>query len=119
MAFPPNAIPTSPPVELTQDEKAYAGLAHALMLSTWWIGPLIIFLIKRRSRFVSFHALQALFWQIIYTLLYVGGMILLFATAFGSMASMPQQKTADAPIRGFATSLTLGIIFCLKARRGE
>jgi len=55
MAFPPNAIPTSPPVELTQDEKAYAGLAHALMLSTWWIGPLIIFLIERSSRFGSFH----------------------------------------------------------------
>jgi hypothetical protein len=45
-------------------------LAHALMISTWWIGPLIIFVIKRSSRFVSFHALQALFWQIIFTLLH-------------------------------------------------
>ena len=59
------------PLELTQDEKAYAGLAHALMISTWWIGPLVIFLTKRSSRFVSFHALQALFWQIIFTLLHV------------------------------------------------
>jgi uncharacterized membrane protein len=135
MAFPPNPIPTPPPAELTQDEKAYAGLAHALMISTWWIGPLIIFLIKRSSRFVGFHALQALFWQIIFTLLYVCGMILVFATAFGTMASMPQEKTADASfptalfvvmpffwlimMGGFGTSLTLGIIYCLKAMRGE
>jgi uncharacterized membrane protein len=96
------------------------------MISTWWIGPLIIFVIKRSSRFVSFHALQALFWQIIFTLLQACGMILMFATTFGTMASMPQQKTADAPfptalfvVGGFATSLTLGIVYCLKAMRGE
>jgi uncharacterized membrane protein len=124
MAFPPNPIPTHPAVELTRDEKAYAGLAHGLMIATWWIGPL-----------VSFHAMQALFWQIIYRLLYIGGMILIFAAALGTMASMPQQKTADAPfpielvvvmplfwlimMGGFVTSLTLGIIFCLKAMLGE
>jgi uncharacterized membrane protein len=105
------------------------------MISTWWIGPLIIFVIKRSSRFVSFHALQALFWQIIFTLLHACGMILMFATASGIMASMPQQKTADPPfptalfvvmpffwlmmMGGFATLLTPGIIYCLKAMRGE
>ena len=124
-----------PPAELSQDEKAYAGLAHALMISTWWIGPLIIFLVKRNSRFVSFHSLQALFWQIIFTLLYLAGVILMFATMFGTMASMPQGKTVNAPfptvffvmmpvfwlimMGGFALTLTLGIIYCLKAMRGE
>src|SRR6476660_5702327 len=90
-------IATPAPAELTEDEKAFAGLAHALMISTWWIGPLVIFLTKRRSRFVSFHSLQALFWQIIFTLLYVAGMILMFATAFVNMASMHKPQTADAP----------------------
>ena len=124
-----------PNFELTQDEKAYAGLAHALMISTWWIGPLVIFLMKRSSRFVSFHALQALFWQIIFTLLYVGGMITLFGVMFATMANMPHDKTAEAqfptglffvmPIfwlimmGGFAISLTLGILYTLKAMRGE
>jgi hypothetical protein len=33
-----------------------ATLAHALQLIGSWIAPLIIFLIRRHSRFVSFHA---------------------------------------------------------------
>jgi len=122
--------------ELTQDEKAYAGLAHALMISTWWIGPLIIYLIRRESRFVSFHALQALFWQIIYTLLYAGGMVLFFVAMFSTVATMPQGKTTEPPqfpvaffmvfpifwliiMGGFVITMTLGIIYCLKAMRGE
>jgi uncharacterized membrane protein len=129
------ALVPQPPAELTQDEKAYAGLAHALMISTWWIGPLIIFLAKRSSRFVSFHSLQALFWQTIFTFLYIGGMAVIFATAFSTIGSMPQEKTAEPPfptalfvvfpffwlimMGGFALSLTLGIVYCLKAMRGE
>jgi len=94
-------VPVPPPnLELTQDEKAYAGLAHALMISTWWIGPLVIFLMKRSSRFVSFHALQALLWQIIFTLLYIGGMVSLFGVMFATMAVRLQAfdvPTADYP----------------------
>jgi uncharacterized Tic20 family protein len=125
----------APPAELTQDEKAYAGLAHALMISTWWIGPLVIFLIRRSSRFVSFHALQALLWQIIFTLAYIGCFLLLFAVMFTTVATMPQDKAAEAPfptglflvmpffwlvmMGGFVITLTLGIIYTLKAMRGE
>lgn len=122
--------------ELTQDEKAYAGLAHALMISTWWIGPLVIYLIRRESRFVSFHALQALFWQIIYTLLYATGMVVFFIVMFGTVLQMPQGKTTEPPpfptalfvvfpiywlviMGGFAITMTVGIIYCLKAMRGE
>lgn len=122
--------------ELTQDEKAYAGLAHALMISTWWIGPLIIYFVKRESRFVNFHALQAIFWQIIFTLLYVAGMIVFFVGMFSTVLSMPQGKTPQPPefpiafflgffvywlviMCGFAISMTLGIMYCLKAMRGE
>jgi len=122
--------------ELTQDEKAYAGLAHALMISTWWIGPLIIYLIRRESRFVSFHALQALFWQIIYTALYAVGMAVFFVLMFSTILSAQQGKTTQPPdfpfaffllfpifwlvVMGcFAITMTLGIMFCLKAMRGE
>ncbi|MGH9730640.1 MAG: hypothetical protein ACRD4A_02995 [Candidatus Acidiferrales bacterium] len=52
-------IPSATFMEFTQGEKAYAGLAHALMMSTWWIGPLIIYLTRKESRFVRFHAMQA------------------------------------------------------------
>ena len=124
------------PAELSQDEKAYAGLAHALMISTWWIGPLIIYLIRRESRFVSFHALQALFWQIIFTVLYLLGFAAFFAVIFGSMLSAPHGQPPQpnhfpvvffivfpvfwlVMMGGFAISMTLGIVYCLKAMRGE
>ena len=32
-------------------------LAHVLQIVGWWIAPLIIFLLKRDSKFTSFHAL--------------------------------------------------------------
>jgi uncharacterized membrane protein len=124
------------PMELSQDEKAYAGLAHALMISTWWIGPLTIYLMRKQSRFVSFHALHALFWQIIYTFLYVAGMAVFFAVMFGTVLSVPRGKAptpGQFPIAlfvvfpiywllimgGLAISMTLGIVYCLKAMRGE
>jgi len=119
--------------EITEDEKTYAGLAHALMITTWWIGPLIILLIRKNSRFVRFHALQAILWQIISTVLYSLSMITVFAVLLVSVLSASQKKTPDFPIGlflmfpifwlmmmgGFAISMILGIVYCLKAMRGE
>lgn len=53
----------------TEDERTLALLAHVLQLVSGFIGPLIIFVIKRHSRFVSFHSLQALIWQAAYACL--------------------------------------------------
>jgi uncharacterized membrane protein len=106
------------------------------MISTWWIGPLIIYVTHKESRFVRFHSLQALFWQILYTFLYVPGMVVIFVVVFTSVWSMPEGKAAGPgqfPIAffvvfpffwllmmgGLVTSITLGIIYCLKAMRGE
>lgn len=58
---------------VTQDERTMAILAHALQVVGWWIAPLIIFLIQRKSRFVSFHAMQALLLQIAYMILIRAG----------------------------------------------
>ncbi|HEV2315618.1 MAG TPA: DUF4870 domain-containing protein [Candidatus Acidoferrales bacterium] len=127
-------IPVVTFTELTQDEKAYAGLAHALMMSTWWIGPLIIYLTKKESRFVSFHAMQALLWQIIFTVLYFVGIAAWIVVIFSTVAMHPQNTPNQPfPIAVFivmpifwlfmmgaiAISLTLGIMYCLKAMRGE
>ncbi|MFZ0335304.1 MAG: DUF4870 domain-containing protein [Candidatus Acidiferrales bacterium] len=125
----------APTIELTQDEKAYAGLAHALMIGTWWIGPLVIYLSKKESRFVAFHALQALFWQIIFTVLYFGAIMTWVVAIISTVALHPQTSPANQqfPVAvfimfpifwlfimgGFALTLTLGIMFCLKAMRGE
>lgn len=125
----------APSTEITQDEKAYAGLAHALMMGTWWIGPLIIYLAKKESRFVSFHALQALFWQIIFTVVYLVAMAIWMVTIISTVALHPQNSQTNQPfpmamfvvmpiflllILGVAAvTLTLGIVYCLKAMRGE
>ncbi|HEY1424050.1 MAG TPA: DUF4870 domain-containing protein [Candidatus Acidoferrum sp.] len=130
------SIIVSGSTELTPDEKAYAGLAHALMISTWWIGPLVVYLLQRKSRFVAFHSLQALFWQVIFTLLYLVGMVVLFAGMINTMSPVPGEKAIHPPpfpttfflvfpifwlvvMGGFAISITLGIVYCLKAMRGE
>ena len=131
-------LAAQPPVELTQDEKAYAGLAHALMISTWWIGPLVIFLSKKESRFVRFHALQALFWQLIFTFLYIGGFAIVIGVMLGSaFLSAGQQGKPPNPqefpvafflifllfwlttMSAMVVTFVLGIVFCLKAMRGE
>ena len=54
----------------TQDERTMAFLAHLLQVFTGFIGPLIIFCVKQDSRFVKFHALQSLVWQLCYMALF-------------------------------------------------
>ena len=57
----------------TPDERTFALLAHMLQIMLSWIAPLAIFLIKRQSKFVSFHALQALLLQVACMLLSLAG----------------------------------------------
>ena len=63
------------------DERSLAMLAHALQIVGGFIAPLVIFLIRRDSRFVGFHALQALLLQLIYMFFW----FILFASLFGGM----------------------------------
>src|SRR5258708_37690413 len=81
--FPSPALPSTPvppstpePVAapeavITQDERTMAVLAHALQGVGWFIAPLVILIAKRDSRFVAFHALQALLLQVVYVLLWM------------------------------------------------
>ena len=121
--------------ELAADEKAYAGLAHALMMSTWWVGPLIIYFAKKDSRFVRFHAMQALLWQIIFSALHFLVFGAFFAVVMTSIIASegkpPNPNQFPAVIfltmpfiwlvvmGGFAITMTLGIMFSLRAMRGQ
>src|SRR5262249_16178788 len=58
---------------VTQDERTMATLAHLLQLVTSWMGPLVIFFVKRDSPFVKFHALQALILQVCLTAFWIVG----------------------------------------------
>jgi len=71
--------------ETTQDERTMGALAHVLQLVGGWIAPLIIFLVKRNSRFVSFHAIQVLLLQGLYlffVMIIMGGFFALAITFF-------------------------------------
>ncbi|MBS1917598.1 MAG: DUF4870 domain-containing protein [Bacteroidetes bacterium] len=76
-----------PIVPPTSDEKTLALLSHILTLVTWFIAPLVIYLIKKdESKFVSDHAKESLNFQItlfiacivgvILTLIIIGALIL-------------------------------------------
>jgi uncharacterized membrane protein len=109
-----------------------ATLAHILQLVGWFVAPLVIFLIRRESRFVSFHALQALFLQIAYmamgAIFMVGG----FAVIFGAMASHTGPQNGPPPPIVFlfpliwlgfmglwVVMLVVAIVYGIKAGRGE
>jgi uncharacterized protein len=117
----------------TQDERTMAVLAHVLQVVGWWIAPLVVFIVKRESKFVSFHALQALFLQILYMLLMGVFMVVWFAGIFAMIAHAPQTKGATPPMGFFVLMpliwlgwmglwglmLVVAIVFGVKAGRGE
>jgi len=119
--------------EPTQDERTMAILAHVLQIVGWWIAPLIIFLVKRDSRFTSFHALQALFLQILYMLLMFVFVGLWFAFIVLAVMHSPQGKGAPPPTGLFilmpliwlgamglwVVMIVVAIVFGVKAGRGE
>ncbi len=122
----------SPTAEYTprDDEKTMAILAHVLQLVGWWIAPLIIFLVKRESRFVSFHALQALFLQLVYVVFWMVGMAGFFVFMFTTMPHM-DKNAPPTPFFALFPLLWLGgmgmwillivvaILYGIKAGRGE
>ena len=51
---------------LVSEDRTMAMLAHLLLIFTGFIGPLVIYFVKKdESRFVAFHALQAVYFWII------------------------------------------------------
>ena len=118
----------------SQDERTMAFLAHLLQIFTGFMGPLVIFLIKQNSRFVRFHSLQALIWQVSYIVLFLLGFafafILIFASIFQEAVHSHSQNPPIAfflifplawlfAVFGWVANLTLGIVYGIKANRGE
>lgn len=135
--FVPPPPPPRPPFSvgnLTPDETTFAALAQILQISTWWIGPLIIYFIKRESKFVSFHAMQALLWQIALVVIFMGGMItwifIIFAFVVPQQGHVPDNQfpwgifipMMFMYIGMFAVMIVnfvLAILFGIKAGRGQ
>jgi len=120
----------------TADERTMAFLAHLLQVFTGFIAPLVIYCVKSDSKFVKFHALQSLVWQLCYMAVVFGGMMLfffgIFASVFQDAAAHPHGSSAPPPMfflffpliwllamGGWIINLVLGIIYGVKANRGE
>ena len=127
-------ILTSLPVP-TPDERTMAFLAHLLQVFAGFIAPLVVYCVKQDSRFVKFHALQSLIWQLCYMALFFAGMIFFFVTIFATVfhgASGSHAANQPPPafllffpffwlfaMTGWVVNVILGITYGIKANRGE
>ncbi len=123
------------PGQPTKDECTMAMLAHLLQVFSGFIGPLVIFIVKQDSKFVKYHALQSLIWQTAYMILGFGAMAVFFFGMFASIAHtphVPHQPGEPPPAflfffpliwlfwgGGWVVNLILGIVYGIKANRGE
>src|SRR5262245_10401037 len=77
----PGGYPYPPQNGPTNDERSMAMLAHVLSIFSSFIAPLVIYLVKRKeSRFVAFHALQALIFHVLFVASYFLFFIVLVIT---------------------------------------
>jgi len=120
-------------IETTSDERTMAVLSHALQLVGGWIAPLIIFLVKRDSRFVSFHALQALLLQGVHLVFMMLFMVVWFTLIFSQIfLHMHGERWNPSPLffilfplvwMGFMGfwlfTLIIVIVYSIKAGHGE
>jgi uncharacterized protein len=122
-----------PPGGTTQDERTMAVLAHALQLVGGWIAPLIIFFVKRQSRFVSFHSLQVLFLQLVFIVISMCVMMVVFSAVILTILRTHGTSHNDIPTAFFAVfplfwlsfmamfvlKIVIAVIYSVKAGRGE
>jgi uncharacterized membrane protein len=107
-------------------------LAHVLSIFSGFIAPLVFYLVKRDSKFVSFHALQSLAWHIIYFICIFGMMIVFFVSMISSGVFHNQQHGQPpfaffgffaifwlTAMGGGILNIVLGIVYGIKANKGE
>ena len=128
---PPNPGSSAP----TADEKSMAMMSHLLMIFAGFIPPLVIYLVRRDSKFVAFHAMQGLLWHVLMFILQFFGIAGIMVSMFFTLPHVPQKPDAPNlfPVVFFGffgvfwilfmlmwmTNTILGIVYCIKASRGE
>jgi uncharacterized Tic20 family protein len=133
------SVPATPssilqsPTQPTLDERTMAILAHLLQIVGLWVAPLIILLVKRESKFVSFHALEALLFQICYLFLMGLGVFFWFGAIILAMISAHATGEDSSPpafmifmpmlwldwMCLWGAMVVIAIVYGVKAGRGE
>ena len=117
--------------ETTQDERTM-GLACGLLSAfTGFIGPLVLFVVKKDSLFVKLCALQALLWHLIYMVVTMLMMVTFFVGMFATIAMSAGHKGNAPPpfffmfpflwlffMAGWVVNMVLGILSAVKANEG-
>jgi uncharacterized Tic20 family protein len=102
--------------EPSHDERTSAMLAHVLSIFTGFLGPSVIYFTKRReSRFVAFHAKQAMLWHLaLFVAMFAGialAMVSLVSGVFGPpLRTVPQGGHGSA---GLGTLLLFSVVWLL------
>lgn len=91
---------------MDQSETTLAILAHVLGLFTGFLGPLILYLVKRDGSFSAKHALHATWWQALFAAVAVVGMIAVFALVF---AMEPGPRGSGSP----AMLAPMALFYCV------
>lgn len=112
-AQPPPAVPESsgpvPSIPSTSEERTMGMLSHLLGIFTGFLGPLIIWLIKKdQSAFVADQGKEALNFQITMLIVWIGGVVL--SIIYIGLLIM---------LAAFACSVIFGIMGTMAANRGE
>ena len=93
-----------------KDACTMAMLAHLLAIFTGFIGPLIMYLIKKdEDRFIAFHSLQALYWELA---ILVGLVVFGFLSVFLCCFAVPGMGIG-------VVGIVFNILTLIKANNGE
>lgn len=118
----------------TEDECNMGFLAHLLQIFTGFMGPLVILFLRQNSRFVKFHALQSLIWQVSFAVVFLSGFAFMFLAAFATVfREVSRAHGPSSPplvfllfpllwlfaVGGWIANIILGVVYGTKARRGE
>jgi uncharacterized membrane protein len=108
MSLDVTPTPSGPASEPTENEKLLAMLAHLLaFFCGGFIAPLVILAVKRDSKFVAFHAMQAL----LISIAWIG---VLTVTFFGTVG-----VTTVPLLFGFAGWMVTTVVLAVRAKGGH
>jgi uncharacterized membrane protein len=95
MSFEMASALATEPAEPTKDERLLAMLAHLLaVFGGAFVAPLVILIFKRDSKFVAFHAIQALLMSMAWVGVF---MVTLFGMAGAAIARSPYPASGTHP----------------------
>jgi len=107
-----SGLPPYDAMGVSQEDKTMGMLAYILAIFTSWLGPLILFLVKKdQSKFVAFHAIQALVLMGAVFLVYVAANIL-------SVLHLGLIALPIAMLVGFG-GFVLNILAAIAANKGQ